>query len=184
MEEVPAYVHPSPILSLTHFSEYKVKKESLEAWISGEFTGSETDDDLIMRARRFIFLLLRAHKLPDMWALMRGNFRGYMTDKGIPCATSIWAWSRIIILRPQLDKHVEQDPRTLLCAMWCTLFDLSQLFTHVLLTYRDQLDFMSFDQFVWLPYPESGLVPSDLWRVEVPLMCYEIVKYHHSGCVM
>ncbi|KAI5652546.1 hypothetical protein M9H77_29733 [Catharanthus roseus] len=45
-------------LSLTHFSGYKVKKEPLETWILREFTGSETDDDLILRARRFIFYFL------------------------------------------------------------------------------------------------------------------------------
>ncbi|KAI5667841.1 hypothetical protein M9H77_17694 [Catharanthus roseus] len=44
----------------------KVKKEPLEAWILREFTRSETDDDLIMRARRFIFLLLGGHMLLDM----------------------------------------------------------------------------------------------------------------------
>ncbi|KAI5675972.1 hypothetical protein M9H77_06922 [Catharanthus roseus] len=31
-----------------HFSGYKVKKEPLEAWILRAFTGSETDDDLIL----------------------------------------------------------------------------------------------------------------------------------------
>ncbi|KAI5667490.1 hypothetical protein M9H77_17343 [Catharanthus roseus] len=36
-------------LSLSHFSEYKVKKEPLEAWILRAFTDSETDDDLILR---------------------------------------------------------------------------------------------------------------------------------------
>ncbi|KAI5673217.1 hypothetical protein M9H77_13581 [Catharanthus roseus] len=38
-------------LSLSHFSGYKVKKEPLEAWILRAFTGSETDDDLILRGR-------------------------------------------------------------------------------------------------------------------------------------
>ncbi|KAI5678780.1 hypothetical protein M9H77_09730 [Catharanthus roseus] len=45
--------------------KYKVKKESLEAWILREFTGSETDDDLILRARGFNFLLLRGDMLLD-----------------------------------------------------------------------------------------------------------------------
>ncbi|KAI5676324.1 hypothetical protein M9H77_07274 [Catharanthus roseus] len=51
-------------LSLNHFSGYKVKKEPLEAWILRAFTGSETDDDLILRARGFIFLLIGGHMLP------------------------------------------------------------------------------------------------------------------------
>ncbi|KAI5658573.1 hypothetical protein M9H77_27366 [Catharanthus roseus] len=44
------------------------------------------------------------------------------------------------------NRHVELKPHAPLSAMWCTSFDLSQLPKHVLLTNRDQLDFMSFDQ--------------------------------------
>ncbi|KAI5670859.1 hypothetical protein M9H77_11223 [Catharanthus roseus] len=80
MEEVPTHVHPGPIvtdvLSRQHVHRsgliwsgdretYKVKKELLEAWILRAFTGSETDDDLILRARGFIFLLIDGHMLPD-----------------------------------------------------------------------------------------------------------------------
>ncbi|KAI5649686.1 hypothetical protein M9H77_35691 [Catharanthus roseus] len=38
--------------------------------------------------------------------------------------------------------------------------------------------------FIWLPYYDRPLVPSDLWRAEVPLICYEIVEYHYPGHVM
>ncbi|KAI5669162.1 hypothetical protein M9H77_19015 [Catharanthus roseus] len=71
MEEVPAHVHPGPIVpdvlsrQHDHFSGYKVKKEPLEAWILRAFTGSETDDDLILHAHGFIFLLIGGHMLPD-----------------------------------------------------------------------------------------------------------------------
>ncbi|KAI5675319.1 hypothetical protein M9H77_06269 [Catharanthus roseus] len=41
---------------------------------------------------------------------------------------------------------VQQDLLAPLGAMWCTLFDYSQLPTHTLITYRDQLDFMPSDQ--------------------------------------
>ncbi|KAI5677603.1 hypothetical protein M9H77_08553 [Catharanthus roseus] len=37
---------------------------------------------------------------------------------------------------------------------------------------------------MWLPYYDRSLVPSDLWWVEVPLICYEIVEYNYSGRVM
>ncbi|KAI5677283.1 hypothetical protein M9H77_08233 [Catharanthus roseus] len=43
---------------------------------------------------------------------------------------------------------------------------------------------MPSDQFMWLPYYDCPLVPSDLWRAEVPLICYEIVEYHYPGRVM
>ncbi|KAI5677202.1 hypothetical protein M9H77_08152 [Catharanthus roseus] len=68
-------------------------------------------------------------------------------------------------------RHVELDPCDPLGAMWYTLFDLSQ----------DLSNFMPSDQFVWLPYPKHGLVPSDLWWAEVPLICYEIMEYHHQA---
>ncbi|KAI5653826.1 hypothetical protein M9H77_31013 [Catharanthus roseus] len=42
-----------------------VKKASLEAWILRAFTNSETDDDLILHAHGFIFLLLSGHMFPD-----------------------------------------------------------------------------------------------------------------------
>ncbi|KAI5652512.1 hypothetical protein M9H77_29699 [Catharanthus roseus] len=44
--------------------------------------------------------------------------------------------------------HVQLDPLAPFGAMWCTSFDLSQLLVHVLLTYRDQLEFMPSDQSV------------------------------------
>ncbi|KAI5647846.1 hypothetical protein M9H77_33851 [Catharanthus roseus] len=31
---------------------------------------------------------------------------------------------------------------------------------------------------IWLPYYDRPLVPSDLWRAEVPFICCEIVEYH------
>ncbi|KAI5663439.1 hypothetical protein M9H77_22762 [Catharanthus roseus] len=87
MEEVPAHVHPSPIVPdiFTRQHEHRsgliwnisvaiyssvivplhVKKEPLEAWILREITGSGTDDDLILRVRGFIFLLLGGHMLFD-----------------------------------------------------------------------------------------------------------------------
>ncbi|KAI5658397.1 hypothetical protein M9H77_27190 [Catharanthus roseus] len=68
--------------------------------------------------------------------------------------------------------RVELDARAPLGAMCYKLFDLNQL------------DSMPSDQFVWLPYIEDGLVPSNLWWAEVPLICYEIVEYHYPGRVM
>ncbi|KAI5671950.1 hypothetical protein M9H77_12314 [Catharanthus roseus] len=169
-------------LSLTHFSRYKVKKEPLEAWISREFTSSETSDDLILRAHGFIFLLLGGHMLPDFsGSLVHVRYLNLLEDLesistysccscilgflykhlcmaslgdarqigGTLVILQIWVWLRIPLLRPQLFRYVEQDPPALLGAMWCTTFDCSQLPTHVLLKYIDQLDFMLFDQ-VWL----------------------------------
>ncbi|KAI5654399.1 hypothetical protein M9H77_31586 [Catharanthus roseus] len=42
---------------------------------------------------------------------------------------------------------------------------------------------MDLESFVWLPYHDRDLVPSDLWRAEVPLICYEVVEYHYPGSI-
>ncbi|KAI5674270.1 hypothetical protein M9H77_14634 [Catharanthus roseus] len=87
------------------------------------------------------------------------------------------------IWKSNLDRHVYLDPLPPLGAIWCTSFDLNQLSTHVLLTYRDQLNFMPSDhfaaQFVWLPYLDRGLVPSDLRQTElVPAACDALLDLH------
>ncbi|KAI5678487.1 hypothetical protein M9H77_09437 [Catharanthus roseus] len=79
------------LLSLTHFSGYKVKKDPLKAWILREFTGSEIDDDLILRAHEFIFLLLGGHMLSDFsgnLTFVHDSFRRCKTDRGSPCPSS------------------------------------------------------------------------------------------------
>ncbi|KAI5656831.1 hypothetical protein M9H77_25624 [Catharanthus roseus] len=115
MEEVPAHMHPEPIVSdvlsrqhehrsgliwtfwaepilvlqygSPHFFGYKVKNEPLEAWILRAFIGSETDDDLILRTREFIFLLIGGHMLPNfsgnlVHAVVHGSIEGCTTDWG------------------------------------------------------------------------------------------------------
>ncbi|KAI5683821.1 hypothetical protein M9H77_05049 [Catharanthus roseus] len=57
-----------------------------------------------------------------------GYFGGCTTDGGALVIVQVWAWSRIHVLRPQLMKDVQADPRAPLGAIW------------------DQLDFMLFDQ--------------------------------------
>ncbi|KAI5658927.1 hypothetical protein M9H77_27720 [Catharanthus roseus] len=70
-----------------------------------------------------------------------------MTDRGA-----------LVLLQicPQLNRHVQPNPLVPLGAIWCTSFDLSQLPTHILLTYRDELDFMPSDQ--WRQHIRDGLV--------------------------
>ncbi|KAI5668299.1 hypothetical protein M9H77_18152 [Catharanthus roseus] len=80
----------------------------------------------------FIVLLLGAHMLPDMFgSLIHVRYISLLDD-----FDSIQTYNR----------QIEQDPCAPLGAIWCTSFDLSQLPIHVLLTYRDQLDFMPSDQ--------------------------------------
>ncbi|KAI5667079.1 hypothetical protein M9H77_16932 [Catharanthus roseus] len=135
MEEVPAHITQAQIrFDLewgsrdVHFSGYKVKKKPLEAWILRAFTGSETDDDLILHARGFIFLLIGGPMLPGFSEIFLVH-------------------SRIPTLWPQLMTEIQGDPLAPLGAIWCIAFDCRQLPMHTLATYRDQLDFMPSDQF-------------------------------------
>lgn len=55
--------------------------------------------------------------------------------------------------------------------------------THVLRVYRDQLDHLSNDQFIWQPYDLASLPPYCLqgvgvWRTRSPLICFEKVEWH------
>ncbi|KAI5656522.1 hypothetical protein M9H77_25315 [Catharanthus roseus] len=86
----------------------------------------------------------------------------------------IWAWSRIPALRPQLITDVQADLLAPLGAIWCTSFDCSQLATHTLVTYTDQLDFIPSDQ-AWLQ-----------WRLRVrhvPALAAEVLSYPSDECI-
>ncbi|KAI5682092.1 hypothetical protein M9H77_03320 [Catharanthus roseus] len=132
MEEVPAHVHPGPIvpdvLTRQHkhrfgltgsgdhatcftdlqcrrfgrnlFQSYSttpctlVKKEPLEVWILRAFTGSETDDDLILRARGFNFLLLGGHILLDfLGSLVHVRYLSLLEDFD---AISTYSWVEVL----------------------------------------------------------------------------------------
>ncbi|KAI5681800.1 hypothetical protein M9H77_03028 [Catharanthus roseus] len=64
----------------------------------------------------------------------------------------------------QLMAEIQADPLAPFRAIWCTSFDCSQLPTHILVTYRDQLDFIPSDQFIWLHYYDRPLISSELWQ--------------------
>ncbi|KAI5666116.1 hypothetical protein M9H77_15969 [Catharanthus roseus] len=83
---------------------------------------------------------------------------GPIVPDEVHSATSDLVRSRIPVLLPQLHWHVQPNPLAPLDAMWCTLFDLSQLPTRVLFTNRDQLDFMPSNQHQWAQHIRDGLV--------------------------
>ncbi|KAI5671964.1 hypothetical protein M9H77_12328 [Catharanthus roseus] len=105
-------------LSLNHFSGYKVKKEPLEAWILRAFTGSETDDDLILRAYGFIFLLIGGHMLPDfsgnlVHSAVHGGFGSCTTDRrGLGFSSDLGVVAYTYIAAPADDRDYGRPSRS------------------------------------------------------------------------
>lgn len=63
--------------------------------------------------------------------------------------------------------------------------------SHVFLFYRDELDRMSSEQFVWQPYFNSviqdypqALEESRLWRAVIPMINFEVVEWHRLDRVI
>lgn len=104
----------------------------------------------------------------------------------------IWAWEHIPIMRPDGKPPTSLPDLAPYGARWVVSLDLHRLPTHVLVAYRDQLDALFHNQFVWLPYSEEviqSLPPqyvegSDIWRSSVPLICWGIIEYHLPARVM
>ncbi|KAH0717388.1 hypothetical protein KY285_013419 [Solanum tuberosum] len=76
----------------------------------------------------------------------------------------IWAWERVTVLKPQ----------------------------HVLKVFRDALDSITEDQFIWEPYlddlienlPDYCRIGRDIWRVRAPIFCWDVIEVHLPDRVM
>ncbi|KAI5659327.1 hypothetical protein M9H77_28120 [Catharanthus roseus] len=140
MEEVPAHVHPGPIVPDV-LSKHHEHRSGL-IWSGDCETAVEIGD---------------SHISPDMWGsvnntagctgTVRFRDRRYKVKK-----EPLEAW----ILRVFAGSETDDD---LILRSWIYFF-------------------------IWLPYYDRALVPSNLWRAEVALICYEIVEYHYPERVM
>ncbi|KAI5652377.1 hypothetical protein M9H77_29564 [Catharanthus roseus] len=152
MEEVPAHVHPDPIVPDVLTRQHK---HGFGLIWSGDYEMCITD----LQCRRFYRNLFQAYSTAPC------SFRGCMTDRGSPSPASYLGLVAHCCIAASATPTCSLAPFS---AMWCALFNCSQLPTH----------------FVWLPYHDRGLVLPDLWRAEVQLIFYEIAEYHHPGRVM
>ncbi|KAL3637547.1 hypothetical protein CASFOL_018715 [Castilleja foliolosa] len=110
----------------------------------------------------------------------------------------IWAWERLPFIRPGRLTPRQQIPPDVISgehplplppygSRWNVGFKLESVGTHVLVLYRDQLDNMKDDQFVWEPYPidvlgslpEYCLSGRRIWQTVSPLICFDVVEFHH-----
>ncbi|XP_073123508.1 uncharacterized protein [Henckelia pumila] len=115
----------------------------------------------------------------------------------------IWAWERVPFVRPGRiapREHTSPDrvsgeyplPAAPYGSRWNVGFKLESVGTHVLVLYRDQLDNMKDDQFVWEPYPVDVLASLPdyclfgrrIWQTVSPLICFDVVEFHHPDRVL
>ncbi|KAH0672981.1 hypothetical protein KY290_025262 [Solanum tuberosum] len=110
----------------------------------------------------------------------------------------IWAWERVTVLSPQI--VAKKDARTAFvdfprgphATRWFAHLSWTNTTKHVLKVYRDALDSMIEEQFIWEPYPDD-LIESlpiychagrNIWRVRVPIFCWNVVEVHLPDRVM
>lgn len=87
------------------------------------------------------------------------------------------------------DQTLPVDP---LGCMWRVPLSRIQNPHGVLMLYRDQLDQQKDDQMIWQPYtqeilsqlPEICTADQHVWRTVAPLICFDIVEWHHPDRVL
>ncbi|KAI5671601.1 hypothetical protein M9H77_11965 [Catharanthus roseus] len=152
MEEVPAHVYPGPIV----LDVLSRQHEHRSCLIWSRDHGTCCTD---LQCRRFGRNLFQCYSTAPRRLVeiidRTGSIGGCTTDLGsLSLSTNLGVVAYTYIANPLAS----------LGAIWCTSFDCSQLPMHTLVTYRDQLNFMPSDQFIWLSYLDCALVPSNLWR--------------------
>ncbi|KAL3821144.1 hypothetical protein ACJIZ3_007049 [Penstemon smallii] len=115
----------------------------------------------------------------------------------------IWAWERVPFIRPGRLSPRQQSPPDIVAgehhlpaapygSRWNVGFKLESVGTHVLVLYRDQIDNMKDDQFIWEPYPvdvlaslpEYCLSGQRIWQTVSPLICFDVVEFYHPDRVL
>ncbi|XP_031091192.1 serine/threonine-protein phosphatase 7 long form homolog [Ipomoea triloba] len=98
----------------------------------------------------------------------------------------LWAWERLPMVRPQSVLPVEQLGDLPLGARWVCSCGYRNVTSHVVRTYRDQLDRTYERNFEFTPYdlvmpilPDYCKAGARMWTAEVPLIFYFIVEHHY-----
>ncbi|XP_060209365.1 serine/threonine-protein phosphatase 7 long form homolog [Lycium barbarum] len=107
----------------------------------------------------------------------------------------VWAWERITVLRPQILAQRDANtglPRGPRATRWFAHFSWTDTTQYVLKVFRDALDSMTEDQFIWEPYsdelieslPDYCRVGRNIWRARVTIFCWDVVEVHLPDRVM
>ncbi|XP_071722709.1 serine/threonine-protein phosphatase 7 long form homolog [Rutidosis leptorrhynchoides] len=103
----------------------------------------------------------------------------------------LWAWTRILKVRPRFLRGHEAPVDSPLAAQWTRPLSRTNITSHALLAYRDQLSMMTSSQFLWTPYVEHMLGLPDgcrqgehIWMSRTYLHYFYIVEGHYPDRVM
>ncbi|KAK9290252.1 hypothetical protein L1049_008419 [Liquidambar formosana] len=124
---------------------------------------------------------------------------------GASVLLQLWAWERLPRLAPHLPPGVVADgfepimidPQESLPpgphgCRWGVEHSLKNTPNHMVVAFRDQLDQLRADEFIWQPYSDDliGRLPEycrqgmELWRTRSPLICFDVVEWHFPDRVL
>lgn len=101
----------------------------------------------------------------------------------------IWAWSRFRQIKPCGDlvqppqARQREYPYGYRWVATSRTYDPNRA-AHSLKSYRDVFDLMRPEEMLWQPYWQLDVVPRDIWRARVPLICNVVVEHHYPDRVM
>ncbi|KAK6803758.1 hypothetical protein RDI58_001542 [Solanum bulbocastanum] len=148
-----------------------------------------TQDIINQMARCYMFWMIVGMMMADT----SGNYLKLMYLPMLKDLNVIWGWERVTILKPQVitQRDIENNflaglpwgPRA---TRWFAHFNWTDTTKHVLKVFRDALDSMTDDQFIWEPYsddlieslPDYCRIGRDIWHVRAPIFCWDVIEVH------
>ncbi|KAK4710158.1 hypothetical protein R3W88_004671 [Solanum pinnatisectum] len=110
----------------------------------------------------------------------------------LPLLQSYCAQTQVIAQRDTENNFLAGLPRGPRATRWFAHFSWTDTTKQVLKVFRDALDSMTEDQFLWQPYsddliesfPDYCRIGRDIWRVRAPIFCWDVVEVHLPDRVM
>ncbi|CAO2161607.1 unnamed protein product [Urochloa humidicola] len=112
---------------------------------------------------------------------------------GCALLLQVWMWERILVARPDrrppgLWPYNDEDSLPTVAFLWKNILNVYGNSMRRYVDYSNELDCLLDDHVIWQPYTrdeieEMELSPlctrdRELWRAEVPLICFYLVEYH------
>ncbi|KAH0689989.1 hypothetical protein KY289_017347 [Solanum tuberosum] len=162
-----------------------------------ELPNTAKQDMINQKAKCYMFWMIAGMLMMDT----SGGYLKLILPKmkiGFLPLLQIWAWERVTVLNPQI--VAKKDARTVFVdfsrsphtTRWFAHLSWTNTTKHMLKVYRDALDSMIEEQFIWEPYPDD-LIESlpvychagrNIWRIRVPIFCWNAVEVDLPDRVM